>query len=318
MAKKFDLSDGASEASVEPKVDTFENPVTPPVVEKPEIVTDVVPGLSYSEMKDPNSIKVEIADKKSPIVVLFGPPACGKTMTLIRLTRFLKAYGYTVSPIKSFRPSQDTHYAEMCAKFNQLVNSNTAADGNSMISFMLVEVLSAHGQRICQILEAPGEYYFNPKYPSNPFPAYVNDIISCNNRKIWLFMLEPNWMDPQDRMGYVDRIHTLKTMMRPADRAVFLYNKVDLTHFVISPGKVHLKGVIDDAASMYTGIFTKFANENPLTRWFKPYNCSLVPFSNGFFSKSERPDGSSILTYQQGVDEYPRMLWNSVMKLIRG
>ena len=42
-------------------------------------------GLSVEELRDPNKISVTIADKDAPIVVLFGPPACGKTMTLVRL-----------------------------------------------------------------------------------------------------------------------------------------------------------------------------------------------------------------------------------------
>ena len=34
-------------------------------------------GLSEEEVKDPNAISITIADRSNPIVVLFGPPACG-------------------------------------------------------------------------------------------------------------------------------------------------------------------------------------------------------------------------------------------------
>lgn len=47
-------------------------------------------GMSVEELNDPNKIKVTIADRDTPVIVLFGPPACGKTMTLIRLSRFCK------------------------------------------------------------------------------------------------------------------------------------------------------------------------------------------------------------------------------------
>ena len=284
-------------------------------VEDPE---ETVHGLNEEERKDPNSIVVTIADQAVPIIVLFGPAECGKTMTLIRMTRFLQKYGYRVSPIRSFRPSTDAHYTQMCDGFNELVNSPNAADGNQMISFMLVEVLDKSQTRICQILEAPGEYYYNPKKPSDPFPAYVNTIIQSNNRKIYIYMVEPDWLDPADRSGYVTRLRKLKTDMRSQDRAIFLYNKVDKSNFVIAPGKVNLAGIKNDIENMYPGIFTPFVNLNPITKWFKPYLCDLVPFSNGSFTKASKADGTAYLTYQQGVDEYPQMLWNLIMKRIRG
>lgn len=100
-----------------------------------------VPGLTASEINDPNSIKVTIADPKTPIVVLYGPPSCGKTMTLVRLTRYLNSKGYSVVPDKNFRPSYDTNYKEMCQHFNEMINSDNAAQSTSHIGFMLVKVL---------------------------------------------------------------------------------------------------------------------------------------------------------------------------------
>jgi hypothetical protein len=320
MAKKtFDL-DGT----------TIETPA-PEVIVTPE--TEMVPGTSFvdvgntessvnglnqEELQDPNSIVVTIADQTVPIIVLFGPTECGKTMTLIRMTRFLQQYGYKVSPIPSFRPAEDAHYAQMCGDYNQLVHSSNAAEGTQMISFMLVEVLDRNGKRICQILEAPGEYYYNPKKQNEPFPAYVNTIINSNNRKIWIYMVEPNWKNASDRSGYVTKLRNLKTMMRSQDRAIFLYNKVDKSNFVIAPGRVNILGIKNDVENMYPGIFTPFVNLNPITKWFKPYLCDLVPFSNGTFTRAQKADGTVYLTYQQGVDEYPQMLWNVIMKRIRG
>lgn len=34
--------------------------------------------MSSEELNDANKIKVTIADYKTPLVVFFGPPACGK------------------------------------------------------------------------------------------------------------------------------------------------------------------------------------------------------------------------------------------------
>ena len=63
---------------------------------------------STEELNDPAKIKVTIADASTPLIVLFGPPSCGKTMTLIRLTRYLRSInGYAIEPVTCFRPAHD-------------------------------------------------------------------------------------------------------------------------------------------------------------------------------------------------------------------
>ena len=136
--------------------------------------TSSVTGLSEAEKQDPNKIIVTIPNKKVPLVVLFGPPACGKTMTLVRLTRYLQSEGYIISPIREFRPSSDKNYDEICDNFDTMINSANAAASTNRVSFMLVDVLNKNGRSLCQILEAPGEHYFNPEKPRNGFPSYVN------------------------------------------------------------------------------------------------------------------------------------------------
>lgn len=141
-------------------------------------------GMTMEEVSDPNKITVTIADDETPIVVLFGPKSCGKTMTLVRLTRYLKANGYTVEPVKSFRPAHDRNYKDMCDNYDTMVNSEDAAESTSKINFMLVRVLNG-AKPLCQILEGPGEYYFDSKSPNANFPKFVNAIINSSNRKIW-------------------------------------------------------------------------------------------------------------------------------------
>lgn len=172
-----------------------------------------VRGLSEAEMNDPNSIQVNIADPRAPLVILFGPPACGKTMTLVRMTRFLQSEGYTVSPIRTFRPTYNSNHSKICENFNESINSNNAAKSTNRIDFMLVEIIK-NSRRICQILEAPGEYYHNVQNPNAGSPNYVNTIISSSNRKVWAIMVEPDWMDQTDRANYVRKITTLKQSMR--------------------------------------------------------------------------------------------------------
>lgn len=274
-------------------------------------------GMSSEELNDANKIKVTIADYKTPLVVFFGPPACGKTMTLIRLTRYLQGQGYTIEPVTSFRPTYDTNYSNMCRNFDAMVGSEDAAKSTSKINFMLVQVLR-DGKPLCQILEGPGEYYFKPEDPQAKFPKYVNAIISSANRKIWAIMVEPDRtnqrMDVEARRNYVNKIHRLKTRISPRDKILFVFNKIDETPFVIGVGNIKYNLALQHTEYLYPSIFAPFMNVNPISKWWKPYNFDFVAFQTGDFS--EAADGT--LTFEQGADAYPRKLWKFILKRIRG
>ena len=273
-------------------------------------------GMTMEEVSDPNKITVTIADDETPIVVLFGPKSCGKTMTLVRLTRYLKANGYTVEPVKSFRPAHDRNYKNMCDNYNTMVNSEDAAESTSKINFMLVKVLNG-AKPLCQILEGPGEYYFDSKSPNANFPKFVNAIINSCNRKIWAVIVEPDTasvLNHADRKNYADKVSRLKVKMKPRDKVIFLFNKIDETHFVVSPGNINSTQAVKHIAQTYQGIFSHFRNQNPITRLWRKYLCDFVAFQTGDFSTAD--DGT--LTYQEGDDSYPRNLWNVILKRIRG
>lgn len=275
--------------------------------------SDKIHGLSDAEMNDPNAIVVNVVDPNVPIVILYGPTSCGKTMTLVRLTRYLAHEGYTVEPVKSFRPSEDRNYKDLCDNFNQMINNNDAADGTGYISFMLVNVLK-EGKSICQILEAPGEYYFDKKEANKPYPAYINRIIGSPNRKVWSVMLEPDWEDDGDRRNYVTRIADLKRRVGAKDRFLFIYNKVDKTHFVRRERHVQMNLVKGNIENMYPNMFAPFKNQHPITKLWKDYNCDLVAFMTGYYNKKE--DGK--LMYTEGPDDFPESLWNKIKSFIRG
>ena len=124
-----------------------------------QIETSRTDSYNGEELTDPNTIVVTIADDRTPLVLLVGPPSCGKTMTLIRLARYLRTIsGYTIQPVTSFRPAHDKNYERMCAQFDAMISNDYAADSTSQINFMLVKILYK-GKALCQILEAPGEHY---------------------------------------------------------------------------------------------------------------------------------------------------------------
>lgn len=270
-------------------------------------------GLSEEEQRDPNKIKVNITDDKAPIVILYGPPSCGKTMTLARLTRYLQLEGYTVEPDRGFRPTADKHYKKLCENFDQMMNSDDAAVSTDLISFMLIKVYK-NARCLCQILEAPGEYYFLKSMPNRPYPHYFQTIKNTKNRKVWAVMVEPDWEDPQDRKNYVTRIQKLKSQIRSTDKVVFIYNKIDLTPYVNSPGIVNIGESIQRVKQDYPGIFAQFKNSNPITKLWKEYDCSFVPFQTGEYTKA----ADDILSFAEGPMEYPRNLWNEILKQING
>ncbi len=298
-----------------PEVTPVENISTPISETKP--VNGIQPssniqGLSALEMNDPNSISVTISDPVAPLIVLFGPPACGKTMTLVRLTRYLQNEGYTIAPIRTFRPASDKNYADICANFDTMINDDNAASGNDRISFMLVEVIK-NGRRLCQILEAPGEFYFNPADPNAQFPNYVNTIINSHSRKIWTIMVEPDWLNQTDRKNYVSKITFLKTKMRSKDKVVFVFNKIDKTNFVRHVGNINVSEAIKEIQNLYPNIFIPFLNQNPITKLWKKYNCNFMPFQTGSYTNAING-----ITYQEGPREYCVNLWNTLMKKIYG
>lgn len=252
---------------------------------------------------DPNAITVNITDPKTPIIVLYGPPSCGKTMTLIRLARYLKDNNYMIKPDRSFRDSNDTNFQNMCDSFDNVISNNDAAKSTNTISFMLIKVLDKTGHPVCQILEAPGEGYFVKEYP-----PYVHKIINCSNRKIWAVFVEPNWADVETRRDYVDNIRNLNSQIKNKDKILFVYNKIDKTNVQRE------SDTINEVMNFYPGIFEPFLNQNPISKFWRKYNCKLVRFQTGTYSNK----ATGGLTFTPSDDAKPRILWENLIKLIKG
>ena len=276
--------------------------------------TTYTQGETASLPQDVNSIQITISDKQTPLILLVGPPACGKTMTLIRLARYLKEKGYQLEPDRRLRPATDKAYLDLCNNFNAMLSTPLAANATSLISFMLVRVLR-QGKVLCQILEAPGEHYFNPNDPHSPFPTYLNQIFANRMRKIWAFIVEKDWRDEQNRIDYVQRIRDLQLQVDPRDRAIFLFNKIDLTNFVLGRGRVNRSAAKKDIEDNYPGIFEPFRNTHPISSFWRPWRCEFLPFQTGTYTADSR---NGQLYFQSGPDEYPAALWQHLLHFIKG
>ncbi len=285
--------------------------------EEEYIETEQPKNVHYSAVAD---VPVTISDTSTPIVVLFGPKNCGKTMTLVRLAHFLhntQGGEYSIKPIKNFRPSFDATYEKFCDSFFTLLDSGEAAMATKNLEFMLLKIGGKNGNPICQILEAPGELYFDPKKPKQEFSRFLEEINHSPNRKLWLIFLEPDWKSDSTQKAYVSRIKDLKREKKFRDEIVFVGNKVDTTDFILSNGKVNTDGFREFLSSQngdgqYPGLFNSFKETRPIIRWFKPYACDFVPFQTGTYHIGSH--GKKYFT--KGSNEYPKQLWRIILKKI--
>lgn len=257
---------------------------------------------------------ITVADKRTPVVMLFGPRSSGKSMTLVRLSRYLRDNDYTIKVDKTFK--SDAKYKEKCDKFLKDLDTKEALSGNAYTDFLLVKVIK-HGKTICQFLEAPGEHYFDPKDVSaKNFPPYMTEIIcKLRNRKIWAFITEAEWdVNNSIKKSYVRRIANCKAqLVRENDRFVILYNKVDQKDELFDDGRIHVSSAEKTMMDEYDGLAKLFVNKNPITSLWRKYNYKFVPFCTGYyFSEKGR------LTYKESDDGYPKLLWNALMECIRG
>ncbi|MDE5686775.1 MAG: hypothetical protein K2I26_09480 [Paramuribaculum sp.] len=276
-----------------------------------------------SEPENTNTVidedDIKIGDKRAPIVMLFGPPTSGKSMTLVRLARYLRKQGYTVKADPTFK--SDNRYKERCEQFHRNLNTTEALKGNGLNEFLMLKVIN-HGATVCQILEAPGEHYFNPQKPeevsARNFRPYLTEIIrKLSNRKIWVFITEAEWdVHASVKDSYVSRIRGCKhQLMRPTDRVVILYNKVDQKEELFENGELHFSSAERAMKDEYDGLSGVFRNSNPITSLWRPYNYKFVPFCTGYYTTQL---GREYMKYNESEEHYPRLLWTVLMKCIKG
>ena len=262
------------------------------------------------ELRDLNAITVTIPDKVTPIVVFFGSPASGKTLALMRMIRFLESHDHQVIPVDAFRPKTDRHYTRMCSELKNMVYSRYIPGGIGEISFMLVKVLNPIGQPVCQILEAPGQHYFDGS--SNlDFPTYINAIRTSPNRKVWVFFVEQGWGEDQsERNLYAQKICCMQGLVTPNDKVVFLFNKADKhrSSQYNRNGKPRKELFFNQISREYPGIFTRYQNTGLTKILYGEYNFKAICFSSGIFNKTQ--DGRELWTPES--DWYCSELWKSI------
>lgn len=256
---------------------------------------------------------ITISDKSSPIVLLFGPMSSGKSMTLVRLSRYLRDEGFIIKTDKNFK--SDSKYKEKCDEFMANLDTKSALPGNAYKDFLLVKVIKGT-RTICQFLEAPGEHYFNLKknIGAKDFPPYMTKIIrNLRNRKIWVFITEAEWkVNNNVKKSYIRRIANCKAqLVRDTDRFIILHNKVDQKEEVFIDGHLSVSYAERLMNEEYDGLARLFENKNFFTSLWRKYNYKYVPFCTGYYEEKT-------LKYTESETMYPALLWKTIENCIRG
>lgn len=243
----------------------------------------------------------------SPLVILFGPASSGKTMTLIRLTRFLLKQGYSVIPDYSFCYNQV--YQDACNLFLQKCFAMNTAEIASF-EMLLVKVIDRQGRIICQLLDAPGPFFFDPNNPQRPWHDRINHLRNLPNKRIWLYFVENSWSNFETRMRYTERIKNHVDHSFKKDRSVLVFSKVDKTGLIGID-----KSLYKIICFQYPDVFVPFENRPPL-KWFKKYDCQFVPFSSGDFRRLIDSCGNRVVDFIPGADAFPKLLWGAIMRYV--
>lgn len=274
------------------------------------------PSVTASEVPDTGVASVRLMDDKAPVILLFGPPSSGKSMTLVRLARYLKGRGYEVKPDTNFMCGDA--YMARCSQFNRDINTEVALAPTSLDEFLMVLVYD-HGRLVCQILEAPGEHYFDSNSAghtgANDFPAYMSRIISGRNRKVWAFIAEAGWNVPHPvKDAYVTRIRNCKNqLVQSRDEVIMIFNKIDRLGHLFVKGRIMASQAEKEMDSEYRGLSKVFANDNPITSLWRKSDYRFVPFSTGSYTVQ-----AGYTQYTESRDIFPQTLWETMLKCIKG
>ena len=259
----------------------------------------------------------------APIIVFFGPRSIGKSVALVRLARYLADKDYEVEADPTFRDN-DIAYDDLCDNFRtDFIEAENAPASTNQIHFLLLRVSNYRGE-ICQLLEAPGEHYFNlanlRQEPGVAYFPYFSEIIENDNLKVYVFFLEINWKPQCEapakaKTKYDRKIANFMSGIGKRDSVILLCNKADKQDKYIFRKKPNLSLFEKNIKSQYPAVYRALGYKKGFN-WFKSSSIKhrFVAFSAGRFK--ERPGG--VVAYTQGDKLYPESLWNAIKKSIQG
>lgn len=257
------------------------------------------------------SDNINIVDTQTPIMVMVGPIGSGKTMVAYRLFNWLFNNGYNVTVDRVFLPATIKYYQQYADEFPKHIFDRYPSPPTHSLS--LYKVLDNLGNSVLQVFDSTGYEWFehNNYTVQKTYSPQILQVINSPNKKIWVYLTEPEWQDVSCRQSYVKSIQKLQLQIGKKDEHIVLYNKIDKVYkCMLSDDKVNLQEMIRMLDNEYPDLLNTFRNKNRITSLFKPYDCTFIPFMTGDY----HPENGRI-EYCPGPDAYPKNLWNKIMKL---
>ena len=250
-----------------------------------------------------------------PLVIPFGLPCSGKTILTFRLIRYLAGdFKCTIYPYSINRSNWSGSYESICAIWNNAVYSPYAPGGNGIYPYIFTVYSRKNGERVCHIVDLPGEAYMFETVPNN----YLSPILTSNRRKIWLLIFDECCLLEQNRLQYIQSLLSLHNYISPIDKVLIVFNKIDLlgyfadhkTYDIIAKVNMHIDYICDS----YAPIFNRYINKYWIKRLLLgKYNFDYVLFSAGFFC----PYAAGGDIWVNGSDLYCKKLWGKIKSFVR-
>lgn len=265
--------------------------------------------LTIEEIVTHESLTAHIPQPSIPIFMPFRYCASGGTMLIRRLCVYLRDIGYEINVVRDFLNWKG--YEKATEYYESSFDSLEAAPGNSVRDQYLIEVCKKN-RSICYILDMQGELQANYPYESRNLVPFFMQIVCGDNPIIWGILIEKDMGHCSFNVDcYCKAIANIKRYMKPFDKTIVIFNKIDETPFMLSPCSVNQKGAYNYARKKYPDLFNLFKTSNMFQRLAHPYNCDFVTFSSGYYSYD---DIRHIRCYANSNNCFPMALWEHILK----
>jgi hypothetical protein len=271
-------------------------------------------SLEQSPVKVSSSVNpahIRVNGISGPLVIFFGPRNIGKTVALLRLSTYLSKYKIEVD--ENFR-SDTENYSIDIEGFNKLRrDSFIAPSSTGVVNFLLLNV-TYNSEKICQILEAPGEHFFKSDDSEDlPFEPYLSQIFNANYRKVYIFCFSINmFKNDNDRQAYGKKVSNfISDRVDPKrDRIIILCTKCNEEPTYIRNSK--------PLRDKYQQELYKKPGFNSIKETIKNSGFKyvpFVPFSSGDFVDGGKDFGK---IFTMSPDFYPEKLWAEINNALTG
>ena len=242
-----------------------------------------------------------------PIVLLVGPPFSGKSFLILRLYRYIREMGYSVSVDTDFLVDSEW-YKEYVENFmHNIYRDKTYLHG---YEYPFLFKINMSGRNICYILDVPG-YFFTDNVTHSDFMFYLSKI---TNPIIWALVVdiseEGNGLEKQIVNEIEDRIH--KKIIDPRN-VIIVCNKIDRESYLFHDGRIVNRILYQMLTDRYESLSRLLQNSSIFSFLF-PFKCKVVPFMSYYFDEI---CGTREWRITRSSNRYPNDLWNEMLKLIR-